>query len=572
VRLFGRRDHFREMDEAKALEPVNVKGVTIDHSESHDDNWGRNLVSIRTVTSESLTIGSYGLMYRRQPAVRSVVDFLAINIAQLNPKVYERVDDNDRKDVTQHPLALLLQYPNPATTRFTHIRDTVSDLGIYDRAYWRKLRLRGRVAGVVRLPPEHVLVDTSTGVKVYKDPHGVEIPRRDLVIFSGYNPDSYADGVSPLETLRQVLQEETASIAHRESMWQNAARQSGVIERPLEAPEWSDLARQSFRAAWQETYGGTRNAGKTVVLEEGMKWNAASFSPEQTQYIDSRKLTYEEVALTYFGPVAGRSFLQATGTGTEATHNQVYQDVLAPRLEHIEGEIELQLLPDFEPFSERGRIYVEFNIAAKLKGSFQEQAESLTTAVGVPYMAVNEGRARLNLPQIDAEWADQPVQPLNVMYGGQPAVTVPVEEEPGLAAAPAPSAKDLARLEQAVADHAKALRSHYDRMERTVVAAKAIDTDRWDRELTADLYIEAQPIAKAAGIDQLTALTALAEIGRKYAEKANTSVTVAEADTADDIHAAFDEARTQADRLAEALVTDLVNYAATASPPERSIA
>jgi hypothetical protein len=109
-------------------------------------------------------------------------------------------------------------------------------------------------------------------------------------------------------------------------------------------------------------------------------------------------------------------------------------------------------------------------------------------------------------------------------------------------------------------------------MERTVVAAKTIDTDRWDRELTADLYIEAQPIAKAAGIDQLTALTALAEIGRKYAEKANTSVTVAEADTADDIHAAFDEARTQADRLAEALVTDLVNYAATASPPERSIA
>jgi HK97 family phage portal protein len=570
VRLFGRRDHFQELDEAKALEPVDVKGVTIDYSESHANNWGQNLVSIRTVTSESLTLGSYGLMYRRQPAVRSVVDFLANNAGQLNPKVYERVDDNDRVDVTQHPLALLLQYPNPATTRFAHIRDTVADIGIYDRAYWFKIRQRGRVVAVLRLRPDLLQVDTSTGPTIYRYQNQV-IPRSDLVVFPGYSPDG-DDGVSPLETLRLVLQEESAAVAHRESMWQNAARQSGVIERPLDAPEWSDLARERFRAAWQESYAGARNAGKTAVLEEGMKWNAASFSPEQTQYIESRELTYQEVALTYFGPVAGKAFLQATGTGTEATHRQVYQDVLAPLLERLEGEIELQLLPDFEPFSERGRIYVEFNIAAKLKGSFQEQAESLTTAVGVPYMAVNEGRARLNLPQIDAEWADQPVQPLNVMYGGQPAVTVPVEEEPGLAAAPAPSAKDLARLEQAVADHAKALRSHYDRMERTVVAAKAIDTDRWDRELTADLYIEAQPIAKAAGIDQLAALTALAEIGRKYAEKANTSVAVAEADTADDIHAAFDEARTQADRLAEALVTDLVNYAATASPPERSIA
>ena len=50
--------------------------------------------------------GTYGAMYRRQPAVRTVVDFLARNVAQLNAKVYERVSNTDRIEVYDHPLAV----------------------------------------------------------------------------------------------------------------------------------------------------------------------------------------------------------------------------------------------------------------------------------------------------------------------------------------------------------------------------------------------------------------------------------------------------------------------------------
>jgi HK97 family phage portal protein len=541
------RDGFQALDDAK------VKGVTIDYSGSHADNFATNSISIRTVTTESLTCGSYGLMYRRQPAVRSVVDFLANNCGQLNPKVYERVDDNDRVDVTAHPLAVLLQYPNPVTTRFAHIRDTVADIGIYDRAYWRKFRQNGRVAAVVRMRPDLIQCDTSTGVKVYRDSNGKEIPRKDLVIFPGYSPDG-DDGVSPLETLRQVLMEEAASIAQRESMWRNAARQSGVIERPMDAPEWSAIARARFREDWQATYAGDRNAGKTVILEEGMTWNAASFSPEETQYVESRELTYQEVALTYFGPVAGRAFLEATGTGTEATHRQVYQDVLAPLLERLEGEIELQLLPDFEPLSSRGRVYVEFNLAAKLKGSFQEQAEALTTSVGVPYMAVNEARSRLNLPQIDEDWAQQPVQPLNVMYGGQPAVTVPVTDAQ-VASAPDPQSKDLERL---VADNAAAFCKHFDRMEKAVTSAGGdVDLERWNRELTADLYLKG-----TQALRDPSANPALLECAVSHAEAVNQGIVTAIADSPDDLKSVFDRARGHADTVGHVWADRLVTIAA----------
>jgi HK97 family phage portal protein len=555
VKLFRRnRDDFQAMDDAKALQ---VKGVGIEWSESHADNWATNSVTIRTVTSTSSLYGGYsdyGLMYRRQPSVRSCVDFLSKNIGSLNPKVYERVGDSDRVDVTQHPLAVLLRNPNPGATQYDHLRDTVADLAIYDRAYWLKIRSGGRVIAVVRLFVSQVIIDGSKGYKRYLDPQGKEYNRRDLVVFAGYSPCPGEDGVSPLETLRQVLLEESASVAHREGMWNNAARQAGVIERPLDAPEWSDIARSRFREDWQNTYAGARNVGKTAILEEGMKWNAASFSPEQTQYIEARELTREEVALTYFGPVAGKSFLEASGTGTEATHRQVYQDVLGPWLEFIQGEIELQLLPEFEPLTTPGTIYVEFNLAAKLKGSFQEQAEALTTSVGVPFMAVDEARARLNLPAIGEDWAQQPVQPLNVMYGGQPAVTIPVTDT-GTASAPDPHTKDLERL---VADNAAAFCKHFDRMEKAVTSAGGhVDLERWNRELTADLYLKG-----TQALRDPTANPALLECAVSHAEAVNQGIVTAIADSPDDLKSVFDRARGHADTVGHVWADRLVTIAA----------
>ena len=141
----------------------------------------------------------------------------------------------------------------------------------------------------------------------------------------------------------------------------------------------------------------------------------------------------------------------------------------------LQDEIELQLKPEFEPIPRQ--TYVEFNLAEKLKGSFEEQATILTTSVGVPVMAVNEGRARLNLPMIDEDWADVPVQPLNVMYGGQPAVQIPTAD-PGTPDGEL-TAKDV-------------LVKHVDRMARSTIG----DPARWDRELTADLLAVGVPNAE----------------------------------------------------------------------------
>ncbi|MGC4769210.1 phage portal protein [Micromonospora sp. DT44] len=363
---------------------------------------------------------TYAAIYRTQPAVRTVVSFLARNLAQLGLHAYRRISDNDRRRLTDHPIAALLAQPNPHTTTYRLINALVSDKAIYDDAYWVKLRGEsGGPVGLRRVPPWRMEVlgpdwTDATGYRLHGTTGHVDLTPEQVVHFRGYNPDDGRRGCSPIEALRQVLAEEFAAARWREQMWSNGARVSGYLKRPLEAPEWSGPARDRFRAGWQAQYAGDGpQAGGTPILEDGMEFVRAGINPQEAQYVESRKLTREEVAAEYhIAPPLVGILDHATFSNIREQHKQLYQDTLGPLCAEIEQDIGLQLIPDL-PNSRR--VYVEFNIAEKLQGSFDEQAQQLQMAVGGPYMTRNEARGLSNLPRVDG--GDELIVPLNVSIG-----------------------------------------------------------------------------------------------------------------------------------------------------------
>ena len=70
----------------------------------------------------------------------------------------------------------------------------------------------------------------------------------------------------------------------------------------------SDEALSRFRTLWQQNYGGVGNAGKTAILEQGMKWQAIGIAPKDAEFIVSRKFQVTEIAsdLPRPAPHAGR--------------------------------------------------------------------------------------------------------------------------------------------------------------------------------------------------------------------------------------------------------------------------
>jgi HK97 family phage portal protein len=396
------------------------------------------LTSLETVWAPTYTTGSvtlfndyvtdYATIFRTQPAVRTVVSFLARNIAQLALKVYRRLSDVDREHLPDHELAAVLKRPSAYTTHYRLLSELVHDLAIFDAAYWAKV-VRDERMTLQRLPPGRVRIVGESWIR----PEGFEVVgnRRSLVLdpsqvvyFRGYDPSDLRVGVSPMETIRQILAEEHAAGRYREQYWRSGARISGWIGRPLEAGEWSDAARQRFQADWTSTWAGEGpGAGGTPILEDGMEWKPATHSARDSQYLESRKLTREEVASMYHvAPTMVGILEDATYSNIQEQHRHLYADTIAPWLTMIEEDVELQLLHAPGDFSDTEGVYVEFNLEEKLKGSFEEQAASLQTAVGAPWMTRNEGRARLNLPSLGPD-GDGLVTPLNVLVGGQASPT-----------------------------------------------------------------------------------------------------------------------------------------------------
>lgn len=365
----------------------------------------------------------YDKIWRTQPAVRTVVTFLARNIAQLGLPLYRRESDTERERLQDHPLAMLLRRPNPWTTRYRFINALVHDFAIYDTAYLLKLKFEGNTVGLIRLPPmmttpkgDNWLTPERFEVAGTKERKSYDADQ--VVYFRGYSANEDI-GVSPLESLRQILLEDWAGTRMREQTMVNGARVSGYIKRPpkSESGDWSKDARDRFREQWQQQYVGEgAKAGGTPVLEDGMEFIAASQTAKELQYIEGRKLTREETASAYFIPPPMVGILDhASFSNITEQHKMLYQDTLGPWLTMIQDEIALQLIPDFERKKPQA-FYVEFNLREKLTGSFEERAASIQTSVGAPWMTVNEARALDNRPPI--EGGDELVRPLNVTQNG----------------------------------------------------------------------------------------------------------------------------------------------------------
>ncbi|UYL87766.1 portal protein [Gordonia phage OneDirection] len=372
-------------------------------------------------------------LWRKQRAVRTTVSFLARNVAHLGLHAFRRKGDADRERLDDHPLAALMRRPNPITTRYRLMDATVHDLAIFDRAYWLKMGNPSAPA-VVRIPPTLVTPKgdnwLTPDVFEVKGAKGkTEFKREQLVYFRGYGGGEDF-GTSPLESLRQMLFEEHASSQARSEILRNGARVSGYIERPATAKEWTADARERFARSWKAQYvGAGPEVGGTPILEDGMVFKDATQTSRDLQYIEARKLTREEVAAVFFVPPPMVGILdKATFSNITEQHKMLYQDTLGPWLTMIADEIALQLIPDIAP-TEADELYVEFNLREKMSGNFEQRAASVLSAVGGPYMTINEARALDNRPPI--EGGDELIRPLNVTQNGD---QEPIPAEGGQAA------------------------------------------------------------------------------------------------------------------------------------------
>jgi HK97 family phage portal protein len=456
---------------------------------------------------------TYLQIFKTQPNVRICSEFLGRNLAHVAPQVFRRVSDTDRIRLVDHDLARWLNHPNPATTRYRLFEALVIDVCIYDRAFWLKVRYvdaDGREAiGLARLPAAEMTVEGGllpTGFVWTVNGKERRFSPSEIFYVAGYG-----GGISPLETLRRILAEEAAAGAYREHFWRTGARVPGVVTRPKEVKRYTTTQAQEWREGWGAVYGGP-GGEDTVLLQEGETFQQTTQSAKDSEFTVGGKLRREICAAVFQIPQPFVGILDhATFSNIKEQHKNLYQDCLGPWFEHIVQEIEGQLLVECD---DQTNVYTDFNIAAKMAGSFEEQSNSLSVAVGKPYMKVNEARAKVNLPRDENPSSDE----IAPQQGGPSDATAHPAEKPAKGMVRTDGGDDGSDDADAIAV-TPMLEAHRTRLsarlDKLPVAERAsaffADLDRYNRELATALtpFIGAERARRRATQANAATLTKL---------------------------------------------------------------
>ena len=485
-------------------------------------------------------------LYATQANLQAVVSFLSDSVAQLPLKVYRRGDNNARIRDLNSAAAKLLYRPNADQTAYDLWNAVMIEYLLMGVAtLWVLPDVNSESGYQLRLIPKEWIMDSERetnyapdSIRITAGTGGyIDIPRTEFVQFRRYSPGNPGGYQSPIAALRQTLNEQIQADKFRTEIWRSSGRFNAYLTRPANVQPWSDEQRKTFLTAFREGWAKDgSNSGKIPLLEDGMELKPYQFNAKEAQYAETKQLSREDVAAAYH---VNPSLIWHTTTQTYASAKDnaraLYADCLGPVIQMLQQRINSFLLPMVGADPD---LYVVFDLTEKLKGSFEERAAILQSAVGGPWMTRNEARSDNDMPPLDG--GDDLIVPLNVIEGGQASPQDTHTNQNSLDAwfkrfPIIPSHRkdkaDTIRIkgksdEEDDADVSEILKKFFERQKNSVIPKIGAgrewwDADRWDAELADDLEPIINQIADKHGIStaEVMGTEYITEITRAYLRK-----------------------------------------------------
>lgn len=243
-------------------------------------------------------------------AVYACVRILSEAVAGLPLHLYRYNEDGGKEKAMDHPLyGLLHDEPNPEMTSFVFRETLMTHLLLWGNAYAQIIRNgKGEILALYPLMPNKMQVDRNEKGQLFytysrskdeanaKEYSTVVLKPDDVLHIPGLGFDGLV-GYSPIAMAKNAIGMAIACEEFGAKFFANGASPSGVLEHPgiLKDPE-------RVRTSWNAAYGGSSNAHKVAVLEEGMKYTPISISPNEAQFLETRKFQINEIARIFRVP------------------------------------------------------------------------------------------------------------------------------------------------------------------------------------------------------------------------------------------------------------------------------
>lgn len=350
-------------------------------------------------------------------AVYGCVRILSESVAMLPFGLYREDKDGSRQLEKLHPVhKILSRGPNENQTAFDFKKQIVQCVALRGNYYAKIERslFKGQpVTSLMPLAPDCVTPRmTPTGGVVYDyKVNGKEVqtfPKSQILHVRGTRvAEDGITGLSVISSAARAIGVAMSSDKFSETLYARGVMPSGVLTHPaLMSPE----AIERLRLQFSEAYGGVQNAGKPILLEEGASWAKVSLTPEEAQFIDSKKFGRSEISMFFGIPPHMLGDVDKTtswGSGIEQQGIGFVTYTLLPWLQNICECISRDLLTDAKELD----LIPVFDTQPLTKADFLARQNGYKIMYDAKALLPNEWRQREGLNPIEggSEFPKAPV-------------------------------------------------------------------------------------------------------------------------------------------------------------------
>lgn len=369
----------------------------------------------------------YKMYVARKAGTKSLVRTRSVNgdeFKQIEAKSHLRKYINKGvylEEILEHPFIDLMEKANPFMSGFDLLEMTQLHLESSGNAYWYLYKNSfGIPIEAWCLPPQNMYVVPSKKNfiegYIYRNETSEEIPYDpdEIIHFKFPSIKSLYVGMAPWQIVTKSLNTSKSMDNFESSLFKHNARPEGVLytENVL-----GDRVFERVKKDWQKTYSGTGNAGKTVVLEKGLKYQQITINPKDLAFLEGKKQIREVVTAAYGVPLSAVTTENVNLANAVAGEKQYCATTILPRVLRNEGTINEKLLSLYGD-----NIFISFDSPVPEDKAFKLKERDTYIRLGL--RLINEYRREDGLQ--DVEWGNKPVS----MFGNAPVSQGTPEKNP----------------------------------------------------------------------------------------------------------------------------------------------
>jgi HK97 family phage portal protein len=349
--------------------------------------------------------------------VLAAVTMLCEDFAKLTPAIYRRNKDGSRSVANDHELYQLLYMPNEWQTYFEWAEMMQLSLLLRGNAYSVRIRDgRGRTIKLIPINADWVaLWEAPDGGIYYRvTPNGLHllhelwgqpflIPAEDMLHVRGFSLNGLV-GASRIALAKEAIGLALGYERQAAQYMSQGASSSGLLttDKSLTPEAAKRMARD-----WKDQKSGLQNAGKIVVLEQGLKYQPTTLTAADAQFIAARNLQIQEVTRIFRIPAHMLGDLARSSNNNITQQSQEYINLT---MSSYTSRWAWKLDVDFD--LRRQNLFIDYDLTQLSRGDQTQRYNNYARGISGMFLTPNE--ARLDDGRDPKPGGDQLFKPMNM--------------------------------------------------------------------------------------------------------------------------------------------------------------